>query len=108
MIDQKIVEKIKTGALVTVTERVKDKEKERASNFKGVVIARKHGKQNGATFTVRSIVGGVGVEKVYPINCPTIASVKVMSPPKKVGKSKLYWIRGASKKKMQKKIGVSV
>jgi len=108
MIDQKILEKIKTGALVTVTERIIEKDKERQSNFKGVVIARKHGNQKGGTFTVRSVVGSVGVEKVYPINSPIIAAVKILSTPKKVGKSKLYWIRTAPKKKMQKKIGVSV
>lgn len=108
MIEEKILEKIKTGASIVVTERIKEKDKERLSNFKGIVLARKGGKQNNATFTVRSVVGSVGVEKIYPINSPFIASVKIVSSPKKVGKSKLYWIRSASKKEQQQRIGVSI
>jgi len=106
--DQKTLEQIKPGALVTVTESIKDGEKERISNFKGLILARKHGKQNGATFIVRSIVDGVAVEKVYPINSPIIKTVKVHSAPKNVKKSKLYFARGISKKKMQKRLGVSI
>lgn len=108
MIDEKIIEKIKPGAMVQVTERIREKDKERSSNFKGMVIARKHGSQQGATFTVRSVVGGVGVEKIYPIFSPKISAVKVLSTPKKVKRSKLYWIRTVSKKKMQRKLGASV
>jgi len=108
MIDQKIMEKIKPGAVVSVSERILEKDKERQSIFKGLVIARKHGLQIGATFTVRAIIDGVGVEKVYPLRSPLIASVKVLSTPKKVGRAKLYWVRSASKKKMQQKLGVSV
>ncbi|KKS82626.1 MAG: 50S ribosomal protein L19 [Candidatus Wolfebacteria bacterium GW2011_GWC1_43_10] len=102
------MKKIKTGAVVIVTEKVGDKEKERTSIFRGMVLARKHGSQSGATFTVRAVVDGVGVEKIYPFNSPNIISVKIISSPKKVGKAKLYWVRGASKKKIQQKLGVSL
>lgn len=108
MLDEKILEKIKPGAMVQVTERIKEKDKERASNFKGMVIARKHGSQKGATFTVRSVVGSVGVEKVYPIYSPNISGVKILSSAKKVKRAKLYWVRTVSKKKMQKKLGASI
>lgn len=107
MITKEISDKIKSGALVAVVEKIKEGEKERQSQFKGVVLARKHGDEKGATFTVRSVVDGVGVEKVYPIQSPSIVSVKVLSSPKKVGRSKLYYLRKVSKKKSRQKIGVT-
>ena len=106
--DKEILSQIKSGALVIVTERIKEKDKERQSNFKGVVLARKHGAGQSATFTVRAVVDGVGVEKVYPINSPIIAGVKIVSTPKKVRRSKLYFLRNVSKKQSRKKIGLAV
>ncbi|MFA6495007.1 MAG: 50S ribosomal protein L19 [Candidatus Paceibacterota bacterium] len=99
---------IKSGALVVVTERIKEKDKERTSKFKGVVLACKHGSGKNATFTVRSVVGGVGVEKVYPFFSPIIASVQIVSSPKKVKRSKLYFLRTVSKKRSRQKIGLAV
>lgn len=107
MIDEKIAQKIKSGALITVTEKIKEKEKERSSSFKGVVIARKHGSQSGATFTVRAVIGGIGVERVFPLHSPSIVSVKISSSPKKVRRSKLYFLRKVSKKKSRQTIGVA-
>ena len=107
MISKEIDSKIKPGSLVMVVERIREKEKERQSQFKGVVLARKHGNQAGATFTVRSVVDGVGVEKVYPFNSPNIASVKILQSPKKVRRSKLYFLREVSKKKSRQKVGVT-
>jgi large subunit ribosomal protein L19 len=107
MISKEIVSKIKSGALITVVERIKEGDKERQSQFKGVVLARKHGSQKGATFTVRAIIDGVGVEKVYPIYSPSIVSVRVISTPKKIKRSKLYFLRKVSKKTSRQKIGVT-
>ena len=107
MLTKEISEKIKSGALITVVERIKEKEKERQSQFKGVVLSVKHGRQSGATFTVRAVVGGIGVEKIYPFNSPNIVSVKITSTPKKIKKSKLYFLRKVSKKKSRQKIGVT-
>lgn len=104
--NKETIEKIKSGALVIVTERIKEKDKERPSNFKGVVLARKHGATNTATFTVRSVVDGVGVEKVYPFNSPAISGVQIVSAPKKIKRSKLYFLRTVSKKKSRQKVGV--
>lgn len=107
IMDPKILEQIKPGAQVIVTERLREKEKERQSQFKGIILARKHGSQTGATFTVRSVVDEVGVEKIYPINSPNIISVKIVSTPKKVRRAKLYYLRSVSKKKSRQKIGVA-
>lgn len=99
MIDRATAEKIKPGARVRVWERIKEGDKERESPFEGVVLARKHGSEPGATFTVRAVLQEVGVEKVYPLHAPTIARVQVLASPKKVHRSKLYYLRGFSSKR---------
>ena len=104
MIEEKLLEKIKPGAKVRVTEKIKEGDKERLSTFEGLVIARKHGKEAGATFTVRAVLQEVSVEKIYPINAPTIAKVQVLSSPKKVHRSKLYFVRKLSSKKLREKL----
>ena len=106
MIEETIASKIKSGAQVRVYEIVKDGDKTRNSVFTGLVLARKHGNEVGATFTVRATVAGEGVEKVYPIHSPRIAKVEIVSSPKKVKRAKLYYIRNLSKKQIHQKIGV--
>jgi large subunit ribosomal protein L19 len=102
--DAEILLKIKAGARVRVWEKIKEGDKERQSSFEGLVLARKHGKESGATFTVRATLSEVGVEKIYPINCPSIAKVEILSSPKKVHKSKIYYVRGFSNKKIRERI----
>ncbi len=100
MLTAEIMKKIKPGAKVRVHEK--------GMRFAGLVIARKHGSETGATFTVRGTVAGVGMEKVYPIHSPVIQKIDVLSSPKKVKRSKLYFVRGLSQKRLQKKLGVSL
>lgn len=107
MIHESILPKIKPGATVKVYEKVKDGDKERLAQFSGLVLARKHGSEQGATFTVRATVAGVGVEKVYPIHSPFIEKVEVVSSPRKVSRAKLYYIRDLSRKQTRQKIGSS-
>ncbi|MEK7500589.1 MAG: 50S ribosomal protein L19 [Patescibacteria group bacterium] len=67
---------------------------ERIQVFEGVVIARKHGAEPGATFTVRKIAaGGIAVEKIFPLHSPTLKKIEVVSRPKKVRRAKLYFLR---------------
>ena len=98
MINETVIDKIKPGATVRVFETIKEGEKERKSRFEGLVLARKHGKEAGASFTVRSTVAGVGVEKVFMLFSPNISKVEVISSPKNVRRSKLYFVRNISKK----------
>ncbi len=100
MIPEQILKQIKPGAQVAVQDKI--------GTFKGVVLARKHGKEAGATFTVRATLQEVGVEKIYPINSPSIIKVKIINSPQKIHKSKLYFLRGFSKKRTRKKIGVAI
>lgn len=107
MLDQAVLAKIKPGATVRVYEKVKDGDKERVTQFDGLVLARKHGSETGASFTVRSVVAGVGVEKVYPINSPVIEKVTITNSPRKVSRSKLYYLRTRSAAETRKKLGVA-
>jgi large subunit ribosomal protein L19 len=100
MIDAEIMKQIKPGARVKVYEG--------KTPFEGLVIARKHGSEPGATFTVRAILASVGVEKVYPLHSPAINKVQIVSSPKKVHRSKLYFVRKVSGATIRRKLGVSV
>lgn len=108
MIEADILEKVQPGAKIRVWERIKEKDKERQSPFEGIVIARKHGNEAGGTFTVRGMLQEIGVEKVYPINTPIIAKIQIISPVKKVRRSKLYYLRNLSNKKVREKLKVSL
>jgi len=102
--DKEILNKIKPGAKVKVWEKIKEGDKERLTSFNGIVIARKHGSEPGATFTVRAILQEVGVEKVYPLHSPTIAKIQIISSPKKVHRAKLYYLRKFSAKKIKERL----
>ena len=100
MIEENILKQIKAGAKVRVYDAT--------GRFEGIVLARKHGGEKGATFMVRAMVADVPVEKIYPINSPAIKKVEIMSSPKKVSRAKIYYVRDLSKKKINKKIKVTI
>lgn len=87
----------RAGDMVVVHQKVKEGEKEKTEVFEGVVIARKHGQEPGATFTVRKISGGIGVEKIFPLHLPTIEKVEVLKKGR-VRRAKLYYLRTAKGK----------
>ena len=68
---------IKVGNTVRVHVRIKEGSRERVQIFEGIVIAKKHGGIS-ETFTVRRVSYGVGVEKVFPINSPSIEKVELV------------------------------
>lgn len=100
MISEDILKKVRPGARAKVYEG--------KTPFEGLIIARKHGSEAGATFTVRSIVAGVGVERVYPIHSPAIVKIEILNSPKKIHRSKLYFVRKMSGARIRQKLGVSV
>ncbi|PIR87103.1 MAG: 50S ribosomal protein L19 [Candidatus Harrisonbacteria bacterium CG10_big_fil_rev_8_21_14_0_10_49_15] len=106
MIHDLVNPKIRPGATVRVFETIQEGGKERVRRFEGMVLARKHGNEPGASFTVRSTVAGVGVEKVFPVHSQTISKVEVLSSPKNVRRSKLYYIRDISRKMIRKKTAI--
>jgi large subunit ribosomal protein L19 len=107
MIHESVLPKIKAGATVRVWETIKEGDKTRESRFEGVVIARKHGSEAGASFSVRATLAGEGIEKLYPIFCPSISKVEILSSPKKVSRSKIYYIRDISRKQLRRKTAVA-
>lgn len=93
---------IKPGDAVLVHQKIKEGNKERIQIFEGIVIARKHGKGISATITVRKVIEGVGVERVFPVYSPSIAKIEVAKRAK-VRRSKLYYLRTAKGKKARLK-----
>ena len=83
---------LRAGDTVRVHQKIQDKGKTRIQIFEGLVLARKHGDEPGATFTVRKVASGVGVEKVYPLYSPLIDKLEIVKRAK-VRRSKLYYIR---------------
>lgn len=83
---------IRAGDTVRVHQKIQDKGKTRIQIFEGTVLARKHGNEPGATFTVRKVASGVGVEKIYPLYSPLIDKLEIVRRAK-VRKAKLYYIR---------------
>jgi len=83
---------IKAGDTVRVHQKIQEKGKTRIQIFEGLVLARKHGNEPGATFTVRKVASGVGVEKIFPLYSPLIDKIEIVRRAK-VRRSKLYYIR---------------
>lgn len=93
---------IQPGDTIKVYQKIKEKGKERLQAFEGVVLARKHGKGINATITVRKIVAGVGVEKIFPIHAPTVGKIEIIKR-SKVRRAKLYYLRTAKGRKARLK-----
>ncbi|MDQ3076145.1 MAG: 50S ribosomal protein L19 [bacterium] len=75
----------------------------RLQAFEGIVLARKHGTENGATFTVRRIASGVGVERIFPLFSPNIDKIEITKK-SSARRSKLYYIRTKAVKDVRKKL----
>lgn len=81
----------------------KDKGKFRLQAFEGMVLARKHGTQSGATFIVRKVASGVGVERIFPLYSPMIDSIEVTKTAT-ARRSKLYYVRDKAVKEIRRKM----
>lgn len=83
---------IRPGDTVRVWQKIEEKGKVRLQVFEGLILARKHGREAGGTFTVRRVASGVGVEKIYPLYSPLIDRVEIVKR-SRVRRAKLYFIR---------------
>ena len=102
IVEEKFVQKqelsnFKSGDTVTVHYKIKEGDKERIQQFRGVVLQRK-GEGHTATFTVRKMSGAYGVERVFPITSPLIDQVEI-NKYGKVRRARIYYLRGLTGKK---------
>ena len=94
----------RAGDTVRVWSKIpEEKGKFRLQAFEGTVLARKHGSESGATFTVRKIASGVGVERIFPLYSPMLDKVEVVKKAR-ARRSKLYYIRTKAVKDVRRKM----
>jgi large subunit ribosomal protein L19 len=92
-----------SGDTVRVWSKIEDKGKYRLQAFEGLVLARKHGTSPSATFTVRKIASGVGVERIFPLYSPLVDKIEVTKK-SNARRSKLYYIRDKAAKDVRRKM----
>ncbi len=93
----------KAGDTVKVWSKILEKGKVRLQAFEGLVLARKHGAEIGATFTVRKVASTVGVERIFPLYSPNIDKIEIIKR-SKTRRSKLYFIRTKAVKEVKKRL----
>lgn len=94
---------LRSGDTVRVWQKIVEKDKTRLQAFEGLVLAVKHGKEAGATFTVRRTTPGVGIEKIFPLYSPVIDRVEIVKR-SKVRRAKLYYIREKAAKEIRRQM----
>ena len=93
----------KAGDTVCVWNKILEKGKVRLQAFEGLVLSRKHGTESGATFTIRKVASGVGVERIFPLYSPNIDKIEIIRK-SKTRRSKLYYIRTKAVKEVKKRL----
>lgn len=82
----------KVGHTVRIHQRIKEGDKQRIQVFEGLIIQKRNGTGINGTITVRKVVGGIGVERIFPIHSSNIAKIE-LTKLAKVRRSKLYYMR---------------
>ena len=88
----------KAGDTITVTYRIKEGDKERLQKFRGVVIQICGATPYTRTFTIRKVSGGVGVERIFPYELPSIESIE-LNKIGKVRRARIFYLRKLAGKK---------
>ena len=88
----------KAGDTITVTYRIKEGDKERLQNFRGVVIQISGASPYTKTFTIRKISNGVGVERIFPFESPFIDKIE-LNKVGKVRRARIFYLRNLTGKK---------
>lgn len=99
---------IKPGMTVKVHQIIKEtnakgEEKQRTQIFEGMVLAKKHGHEIGSTITVRKVSGGIGVEKIFPLNSPNVSKIEPIKQAQ-VRRAKLKYLKNYKKKLKETKL----
>jgi large subunit ribosomal protein L19 len=95
------IPRVSPGDTVRVNFKITEGDKERLQHFQGVVI-RIRKSVDGGSFTVRQVIYGVGVERIFPFQSPAVQGVEVLKHGR-VRRAKLYYIRGLSAKRARLK-----
>ncbi len=93
----------KAGDTVRVWNKILEKGKVRLQAFEGLVLCRKHGTESGATFTIRKVASGVGVERIFPLYSPNVDKIEILRK-SKTRRNKLYYIRTKAVKEVKKRL----
>ena len=101
---RKDLPRLRPGQQVRVTQKIKEGEKERVFVFEGQILARKHGKEAGATLTIRRIAAGVGTEIALPLHSPLIEKIEILREAR-IRRAKLYYLRTAKGRRAKLKEG---
>jgi large subunit ribosomal protein L19 len=97
-------ELVGSGDTLRVWNKIKEADgKIRLQAFEGMVLARKHGTEIGATFTMRKVASGVGVERVYPLYSVNIDKIEIVRHAK-TRRSKLYYVRDKAIKDVRRRM----
>ncbi len=96
-------EEVRSGMTVKVYQKIKEEGKEKIHIMEGLVIAKKHGNEPGATITLRRVIDGVGVEWILPLFSPKIEKIELIKEGK-TRRNKLYYIRKKSQTEIRKKL----
>ncbi len=102
-INKNIVD-FRVGDFIKVFQKIKEGDKDKEIEHKGLVIAQKHGKGLDGTFTIRNVYQNIGVEKTFPRHLPSIVRIEILKRAQKVRTSKLYWVRGRTEKEVRNRI----
>jgi large subunit ribosomal protein L19 len=94
---------LRTGDTIKVHQKIQEKGKTRIQIFEGMILARKHGSEAGATVTVRKSANGYGVERIFPLYSPMIDKIELVKR-SKVRRAKLYYIRDKAVKEINKRL----
>lgn len=94
---------LRPGYLVRVWQKIKEGDKTRLQPFEGLLLARKHGSNPGATFTLRKISDGIGVERIFPLFSPNLEKIEIVRRAK-TRRAKLYYVRAKAAKEIRRKM----
>ena len=94
---------LRPGDTVRVWQKIKEGDKTRLQAFEGLMLARKHGLEPGATFTVRKISEGIGVERIFPLYSPVLEKIEILRRGR-VRRAKLYYIREKAQSEARRKM----
>ena len=106
-IEKEALPVLKPGMTVKIHQLISESgpkgEKQRIQIYEGIIIAHRHGLESGATITVRKVSDGIGVEKIFPINSPTVIKIEPIKQAQ-VRRAKLHYLKGYTKRLKEVKI----